>query len=152
MDITALNSLDRHDAVSVLTECCASTAWIDRMVVARPFRDAPAILTAAEEVWWDLGADDWQEAFAAHEGTSPADPTGEYAEEFGYPYLVFAENLSDTRPRHPLQEASGTRCPCRVECHRHRTGTDNQLPATTAAGPRLSQAGCGMTQIEGRVR
>jgi hypothetical protein len=96
MDITALNSLDRHDAVSVLTECCASTAWIDRMVVARPFRDAPAILTAAEEVWWDLGADDWQEAFAAHEGTSPADPTGEYAEEFGYPYLVFAENLSDT--------------------------------------------------------
>jgi 2-oxo-4-hydroxy-4-carboxy-5-ureidoimidazoline decarboxylase len=94
MNITELNSLDRHEAVSTLTGCCASTAWIDRMVAARPFRDAPAILTAAEEVWWDLGADDWQEAFTAHQGMPSSDTTGEYEEEFGYPYLVFAENLS----------------------------------------------------------
>lgn len=96
MDITTLNSLDRHDAVSALTGCCASTAWTDRMVVARPFRDAPALLTAAEEVWWDLGADDWQEAFVAHEGSTSPDISGEYEEAFGYPYLVFAENLSAT--------------------------------------------------------
>jgi len=94
MDVAALNSLDRREAAAVLTDCCASGAWIDRMVVARPFRDAPAILTAAEEVWWDLGADDWQEAFAAHDGLS--DTTGEYAEAFGYPYLAYEGNLSAT--------------------------------------------------------
>ena len=94
MDVVALNSLDRRDAAALLIHCCASGAWIDRMVVARPFRDAPAILTAAEEVWWDLGANDWQEAFAAHNGLS--DTSGEYAEAFGYPYLAFEANLSAT--------------------------------------------------------
>ena len=36
------------------------------MMERRPFRDREQLLTAARDVWFSLGADDWREAFTHH--------------------------------------------------------------------------------------
>lgn len=83
MDLKTFNDLDRTEATRLLERCCASQAWADTMAARRPFRDSTELFTAAEEIWWDLTTDDWQEAFAGHE-TGPDD----YAARFGHPYVV----------------------------------------------------------------
>ena len=94
MDIEMLNSLDRRAAGEALRGCCGSGVWVDRMMAARPFRDTTAMLTAAEEVWWDLAAEDWLEAFSVHGARTDA-ATTDYEQNFGYPYVAFSINLSD---------------------------------------------------------
>ena len=116
MDVSTLNALERSQAAMVLGRCCGSGMWVDRMVSARPFADGTALLAAAEEVWWDLSADDWQEAFAA--AASPDDqPHVDYQERFGYPYVAFSGNRStddlsalfrDRMEHDPLTELSVT--------------------------------------------
>ena len=61
-----LNALDGGDAEAELLKCCGSTAWAGAMVARRPFADLAELLSAADEVWWGLGAADWAEAFASH--------------------------------------------------------------------------------------
>ncbi len=94
MDVTELNSRDSGEAAQAFAECCGSTVWVDRMVAARPYRDATAVLSTAEEVWWDLGAEDWQQAFADHVPTPAAPSHPEYEEAFGHPYVVFVTDQS----------------------------------------------------------
>jgi len=94
VDVPELNALDHSNAAAVFAACCGAAVWVDRMVAARPFHDTTEILMIAEETWWDLGADDWHEAFAAH-GEGPGSPAfPEYEETFGYPYLVSATDRS----------------------------------------------------------
>ncbi len=94
MDVAELNSHHPGEAARVFAGCCGSTVWVDRMVAARPYRDTTAVLTTAEEVWWDLGAEDWQEAFAAHNPTPAAPSPSEYEETFGHRYVVFVTDQS----------------------------------------------------------
>ena len=94
MDVAELNSLTRAEAGTALAACCSSGVWVDRMTAARPFSSATAILTTAEEVWWDLGADDWVEAFGAHRAPSQFGASTDYEEQFGYPYLAFSADRS----------------------------------------------------------
>ncbi|MEE8498613.1 MAG: 2-oxo-4-hydroxy-4-carboxy-5-ureidoimidazoline decarboxylase [Acidimicrobiia bacterium] len=94
MDVAGLNSLGSGEAALAFSQCCASTVWVDRMVAARPYRDTTAVLTTAEEVWWDLGAEAWQQAFAGHVATPAAPSHSEYEETFGHPYLVFVTDQS----------------------------------------------------------
>ena len=55
-----LNEMDDDEARAALRSCCASTTWIERMMLARPFGDVPAVLDAADrtlaEISEDLGA------------------------------------------------------------------------------------------------
>lgn len=90
MNLDALNALDDGSARQAFGSCCSSSGWVDRMVADRPFKDSTVLLVAAEEVWWDLGADDWHEAFGAHDSGSD-----EYSDRFGHPYVVFANGRSD---------------------------------------------------------
>jgi OHCU decarboxylase len=62
----ALNSLDRDAARELLTNCCASSAWVDGMLAQRPFADDDAVIEAAYDVGEAISDDDWLEAFAAH--------------------------------------------------------------------------------------
>jgi 2-oxo-4-hydroxy-4-carboxy-5-ureidoimidazoline decarboxylase len=93
MHIAALNALDRPQASAAFAQCCGSGVWVDRMISARPFADGTALLAAAEEVWWDLSADDWQEAFSAAGSEDPSRRA--YEEKFGHAYVVFPGNRSD---------------------------------------------------------
>ena len=61
-----LNALAPGDALGELLTCCGSREWARRMVAARPFADAGALLATADTVWWALGEADWLEAFRSH--------------------------------------------------------------------------------------
>jgi OHCU decarboxylase len=61
-----VNALDRDAAEQLFLRCCGSTRWAREMAARRPFRDAGTIAEAADRIWRDLGAADWNEAFAAH--------------------------------------------------------------------------------------
>jgi 2-oxo-4-hydroxy-4-carboxy-5-ureidoimidazoline decarboxylase len=56
----------RAEASAILRACCGSTRWVDRMLERRPFASQGALVSAAREVWFDLGPDDWREAFSHH--------------------------------------------------------------------------------------
>jgi len=49
-----------------LQSCCGSTAWIEGMIAARPFRDWDQMIAAGDRIWSSLSPNDWQEAFRAH--------------------------------------------------------------------------------------
>jgi hydroxyisourate hydrolase len=61
-----LNAASREEASAALLRCNGSTAWVARMVDARPFADGDALMGAADAIWWSLSPADWDEAFAAH--------------------------------------------------------------------------------------
>ena len=61
-----LDDASAAEAGDLLRTCCGSTRWVERMERRRPFGDQAALLSAAAEVWWGLGQDDWREAFAHH--------------------------------------------------------------------------------------
>jgi allantoicase len=64
--LRSLNALLPQKAEAELLRCCGSTAWARAMTARRPFRDQPALLAAADEIWRALAPHDWLEAFAAH--------------------------------------------------------------------------------------
>jgi 2-oxo-4-hydroxy-4-carboxy-5-ureidoimidazoline decarboxylase len=61
-----LDSASPEEARRLLTTCCGSGAWVERMLRRRPFGTADALLTAAHEAWLDLTHTDWLEAFSHH--------------------------------------------------------------------------------------
>jgi OHCU decarboxylase len=65
-NLARLNALDAAAAESELLKCCGSNAWARELAARRPFAETRELLTAADEIWWSLAADDWLEAFAAH--------------------------------------------------------------------------------------
>ena len=91
MSLHRLNTLDESAAATELRACCPATAWVTGMISGRPYKDTTALLTNAEAVWWDLSAEDWQEAFSAHAATAttatPEDLAARYAATFGYPFV-----------------------------------------------------------------
>jgi 2-oxo-4-hydroxy-4-carboxy-5-ureidoimidazoline decarboxylase len=50
----------------LLTTCCGSSAWVERMLRRRPFGDQTRLEAAAREAWVDLTQTDWLEAFSHH--------------------------------------------------------------------------------------
>ncbi len=66
MDLAGLNRATPPEAITALLACCASEAWAEGMASRRPFADEDHLLTAASDVWWTLGEEDWLQAFAAH--------------------------------------------------------------------------------------
>ena len=66
MTVERFDALDAPVAAEALRRCCGSTAWVERMVAARPHRSREALLGAADRIWRALEPSDWHEAFAAH--------------------------------------------------------------------------------------
>lgn len=53
-------------AEEMLRRACGSSAWVDRMMLRRPFGSDAALKQAARDVWFALTEDDWLEAFWHH--------------------------------------------------------------------------------------
>ena len=68
--IARLNALSSEEAQAELLKCCGSTNWARRMARQRPFPSGAdamrRLLDSADRVWWDLGREDWLEAFSQH--------------------------------------------------------------------------------------
>ncbi len=50
----------------MLSTCCGSPLWVERMLARRPFETRDALLAAAREVWLALSPTEWREAFTHH--------------------------------------------------------------------------------------
>ena len=66
MTVDELNDLPDGRATELFTACCGSSHWVERMSGRRPFASAPAVFSAADEIWRGLAKRDWLEAFAHH--------------------------------------------------------------------------------------
>lgn len=53
-------------AEEMLRRACGSSAWVDRMMLRRPFGSDEALKDAARKEWFALTEDDWLEAFWHH--------------------------------------------------------------------------------------
>ncbi len=61
-----LNALPSGDVETELLKCCGSANWARRMAARRPFGDGNELIDLADRVWWELGREDWLEAFSHH--------------------------------------------------------------------------------------
>ena len=73
--IGKLNRLGADEARAALLSCCGSTRWAGEVAALRPFWDVGQLLRIGRRVWFELGGEDWLEAFRAHPriGESKAD-------------------------------------------------------------------------------
>jgi len=61
-----LDALSADDARAALARCCGARRWVDGMLARRPYGTRDALHRAADEVWAQLGRDDYLEAFSHH--------------------------------------------------------------------------------------
>jgi len=61
-----LNFAPVPELASMLTNCCGSSAWVDKMVQSRPYRDLASLKARSQEIWGALGRQDYLEAFRHH--------------------------------------------------------------------------------------
>lgn len=64
MDI--INSMDERELCKELDRCCASSVWVQNMIMSRPFESVQHLLALADEKWWLAGEQEWRRAFLAH--------------------------------------------------------------------------------------
>lgn len=60
------DALPARDADAVLSECCSSTTWSERVANGRPYRSRAELLRASDEITAALTRDDVAEALAGH--------------------------------------------------------------------------------------
>ncbi len=60
------NALPEMEAEEEILPCCGSQGWAQALVRMRPFGSAEELSAASDRVWWDLGHEDWEEAFRSH--------------------------------------------------------------------------------------
>ena len=61
-----IDAATREHAAVLLSRCCGSSRWVERMLERRPFASDAALHHAADEVWAGLDRADFLEAFAHH--------------------------------------------------------------------------------------
>lgn len=66
MTIAAFDHLDPEEKKALLSQCCASSAWVDKMLKMPPAEDLIDLFEDAEESWYACKEDDWKEAFLHH--------------------------------------------------------------------------------------
>ena len=64
--LTRWNQLALEAAVAEVLPCCGSQVWARRLAERRPFTDAASLIAASDEIWNQLAAQDWLEAFSKH--------------------------------------------------------------------------------------
>jgi OHCU decarboxylase len=60
------NQLPTEQAVQEILPCCGSQSWARRLAERRPYADSASLIAASDEIWNQLDAADWMEAFSKH--------------------------------------------------------------------------------------
>jgi 2-oxo-4-hydroxy-4-carboxy-5-ureidoimidazoline decarboxylase len=119
MTIAEFDHLDNDSKRKLFYQCCASTAWVEKMLTIPTAEDLIDLFEDAEEKWYECEEEDWKEAFsddanldsrdkefysAHHNNPQPsakdasgqgleslADLKNAYEKKFGYVFVVDAE-------------------------------------------------------------
>ncbi len=71
--IDQFNRLNHAVATTLISRCCGSARWAERMVVSRPYRSLDHLIATADEHWRALRQRDFLEAFRDHPQIGHAD-------------------------------------------------------------------------------
>ncbi len=66
MTLAEINQLPENEAIDLFRQCCGVESWAAALVATRPFSSAEALEKRAEEIWFDLGEQEWLKTFDYH--------------------------------------------------------------------------------------
>ena len=66
MTIADYDHLEASEKRFLLSQCCGSQKWVDKMIGLPPAEDLIDLFEEAEEMWYECNEDDWKEAFTHH--------------------------------------------------------------------------------------
>jgi len=150
------NALEEQAALAALHEACASTAWADRLLAARPYATAEDLFAASDAAMAELTAADLAEAMAGHPPIGrpkPGDPTSSreqrgmagaseelkaemlelnlaYQERFGHVFLICATGRTGEQMRDAVKERIGNSPEQEREIVRAELGKINRIRLT----------------------
>ncbi|CAL9597682.1 2-oxo-4-hydroxy-4-carboxy-5-ureidoimidazoline decarboxylase [Streptomyces sp. enrichment culture] len=131
--LARFNALEERAASAALHEACASTAWVRRLLAARPYAGVEDLYAASDAAMAELTAEDLGEAMAGHPPIGrpkPGDPTSAreqrgmagasedlkaemlelnlaYQEKFGHVFLICATGRTGEQMRDAVKERIG---------------------------------------------
>ncbi|WP_406496421.1 2-oxo-4-hydroxy-4-carboxy-5-ureidoimidazoline decarboxylase [Streptomyces sp. NBC_01604] len=131
--LARFNALEEHAAFAALHEACASTAWAEALLAARPYATPDDLYAASDAAMAELSAEDLAEAMAGHPPIGrpkPGDPTSAreqrgmagvseelktemlelnlaYQEKFGHVFLICATGRTGEQMRDAVKERIG---------------------------------------------
>ncbi|MFI2432973.1 2-oxo-4-hydroxy-4-carboxy-5-ureidoimidazoline decarboxylase [Streptomyces sp. NPDC018693] len=151
--LARFNDLEESAAFAALHEACASTAWANRLLAARPYATADALYATSDAAMAELSTADLQEAMAGHPPIGrpkPGDPTSAreqrgmadaseelkaemlelnlaYQERFGHVFLICATGRSAEQMRDAVKERIGNAPEQEREIVRTELGKINRI-------------------------
>ncbi|MGW6733706.1 2-oxo-4-hydroxy-4-carboxy-5-ureidoimidazoline decarboxylase [Streptomyces sp. NPDC055013] len=151
--LARFNALEEHAAHAALHEACASTAWANRLLGARPYATADALYATSDAAMAELSAQDLAEAMAGHPPIGrpkPGDPTSSreqrgmagaseelkaemlelnlaYQEKFGHVFLICATGRTGEQMRDAVKERIGNAPEQEREIVRTELGKINRI-------------------------
>lgn len=162
--LTWLNHAQVSAVRDTLHAVCASGAWGERLLTARPFADLDALLAAQDAALAELSAEEFEAAVAGHPPIgrpTPGDPTSAreqsglddadaglraelldlnltYQERFGRTFLICATGLSGERMRDALRARLAHHPEREAVVARRELGKINRLRLTRLAEGRVT--------------
>ncbi|MFG2454652.1 2-oxo-4-hydroxy-4-carboxy-5-ureidoimidazoline decarboxylase [Streptomyces sp. NPDC048512] len=151
--LARFNALARNAAFAALHEACASRAWAERLLAARPYATADDLYTASDAAMAELTDADLAEAMAGHPPIGrpkPGDPTSSreqrgmagaseelkeemlelnlaYQEKFGHVFLICATGRTGEQMRDAVKERIGNSSEQEREIVRVELGKINRI-------------------------
>ncbi|MFH0521084.1 2-oxo-4-hydroxy-4-carboxy-5-ureidoimidazoline decarboxylase [Streptomyces sp. M41] len=151
--LARFNALEEHAAAAALHEACASTAWVKRLLAARPYATADEVYAASDAAMAELTAPDLAEAMAGHPPIGrpkPGDPTSAreqrgmagaseelktemlelnlaYQDKFGHVFLICATGRTGEQMRDAVKERIGNSPEQEREIVRTELGKINRI-------------------------
>ncbi|MFE7891458.1 2-oxo-4-hydroxy-4-carboxy-5-ureidoimidazoline decarboxylase [Streptomyces sp. NPDC057412] len=151
--LARFNALEEQAAHAALHEVCASTAWVRRLLAARPYATPDDLYRAGDSAMAGLTADDLAEAMAGHPPIGrprPGDPASAreqrgmagasddlkaemlelnlaYQEKFGHVFLICATGRTGEQMRDAVKERIGNAPEQEREIVRAELGKINRI-------------------------
>ncbi|MET9896429.1 2-oxo-4-hydroxy-4-carboxy-5-ureidoimidazoline decarboxylase [Streptomyces sp. NPDC006465] len=151
--LARFNALEERAAFAALHEACASEAWVERLLAARPCATADDLFAASDAAMAELTDADLAEAMAGHPPIGrpkPGDPTSSreqrgmagaseelkeemlelnlaYQEKFGHVFLICATGRTGEQMRDAVKERIGNSAEREREIVRVELGKINRI-------------------------
>jgi len=151
--LARFNALEEHAARAALHEACASRAWAERLLAARPYATVEALYAVSDVATSELTAADLDEAMAGHPPIGrpkPGDPASAreqrgmagaseelkaemlelnlaYQDKFGHVFLICATGRTGEQIRDAVKERIGNSPQQEREIVRTELGKINRI-------------------------